>query len=385
MIDIIKKKDCCGCSACYEICPKKCIEFEVDEEGFLYPKINKNICINCGMCNKVCPLINDKYENKHECKAYVAYVNSDHIRLKSSSGGLFTVFSNYILKNKGIVIGAAFDEDFSVKHIAIENKDDLYKLQGSKYLQSRMENMYSITQSYLNEGRLVLFTGTACQVAGLKNFLRKDYNNLFTIDVLCHGVPSPKVWEKYLNEKYKEYKSKLYSIFFREKKFGWKNYALSLHFRNGNYLMKHDDDSFFKLFLSEICLRPSCYDCHYKEFPRPSDLTMGDAWGIENHMPEMDDDKGTSVLITNSEKGNKLLSIIMDQLIIKEAQLDVVLPLNADSRKSVKPHKKRELFFDELDNKSIVDLVALTNVSFLKKVLGKIKSILKKIIKVFFK
>lgn len=384
MIKIHNKENCCGCTACKEVCPKDCITMDTDVEGFAYPVVDMNRCINCNLCNKVCPIIN-KDKNRNSITAYAAYVDNDGIRLKSSSGGLFTIFADYILDIGGVVAGAAFNDEFLVEHIVIKSKEELSKLQGSKYLQSNMNHCYSKVKKYLDNDTKVLFTGTACQIAGLKKYLRKEYNILYTIDVLCHGVPSPKVWKKYLNEKEFEYHSKLQQIFFRQKDFGWKRYALSLKYKDKAYLMDHHNDTFMKLFLNEICLRPSCHDCRFKDFPRSSDLTIGDAWGIQNIMPEMDDDKGTSVLVANSPKGDALLTQVIDKLVIKQTQLDIILPITADSRKSVKPHGKRTQFFNDLDKKSTDELVKLTNTPLSKKVFKKFKYYVKRFLRLFVK
>ncbi|NLC96007.1 MAG: 4Fe-4S binding protein [Erysipelotrichaceae bacterium] len=380
MIEILNKKDCCGCTACEQVCPTNCISMLFDDEGFLYPSVNTEMCISCNLCVKVCPILNKKKSKKTDVEAYAAYTDNDEIRLKSSSGGLFTIFANQIFNQGGMVAGAAFDNEFMVEHIVIESNEELNKLQGSKYLQSNMKNSLKEVKTYLDQNTKVLFTGTACQIEGLKRYLRKEYSNLYTIDVLCHGVPSPKVWKKYLSEKELEYGSKLQQTFFRKKDFGWKRFALSLKYKDKAYLKNHHDDPFMKLFLNEICLRPSCHDCKFKDFPRESDLTIGDAWGIENHMSDMDDDKGTSVLITNSKKGNELLSSVRKKLVIKEAELDVILPATADSRKSVIPHKNRELFFKELDQKNINQLCKYIEKPIYQKVYQKVRRKIERII-----
>lgn len=190
----------------------------------------------------------------------------------------------------GVVFGAAFDDDFLVHHIAIESIEDLKLLQGSKYLQSKIQNKYKEAQDFLNKGRKVLFSGTACQIAGLKSFLRKEYDNLFAIDVLCHGVPSQKAWQKYLEDKEKKYDSSLNKIEFRNKATGWKEYSVKIAFSNSKtYTEIFPVDDYMKLFLCNICLRPSCYDCKFKSLNRPSDITLGDCWGVESYMPDMDD------------------------------------------------------------------------------------------------
>lgn len=216
MISVIEKNNCCGCSACEQKCPKKCITMMEDEEGFFYPHVNKVKCIECGLCEKVCPVINVG-ENEQKITAYAAYVNDKNVRMKSSSGGMFTLFAQKILNENGVVFGAAFDQNFMVHHIYIESEENLSKQQGSKYLQSRIENTYRETEQYLNSGRKVLFTGTACQIAGLKQFLMKEYDNLYTVDVLCHGVPSSKLWKHYLEYQEECYGSSVKQAFLGRK------------------------------------------------------------------------------------------------------------------------------------------------------------------------
>lgn len=293
MIQINDKKDCCGCGACMLSCPSECISLKEDKEGFLYPHVNAELCINCGACERSCPVLNCELSEGVLPDAYVAYADDDVLRENSSSGGMFSLFAENILNSGGVVFGAAFDSDFTVHHIVVESVDELSKLRGSKYLQSRTENAFKEAEDYLKSGRKVLYTGTACQIAGLKRYLKRDYTNLYTVDVLCHGVPSPKVWKKYLEEQEKTHGAAVRRTFFRNKKYGWKTYAVSLDFSNETvYERIFKEDSFMKLFLGNICLRPSCHDCKFKGLSRPSDITIGDCWGIEKIMSDMDDDKG---------------------------------------------------------------------------------------------
>ncbi len=350
MIEIKDKKDCCGCSACVSKCPAKCIELKEDEEGFLYPEVNKVLCMDCSLCEKVCPTISGEFENdRRPLASYIAYAEDLSVRLESSSGGLFSLFAENIIVNGGIVFGAAFDSDWTVRHTAVDLKNELNRLRGSKYMQSRIENTYKEAEKFLKSGRKVLFSGTACQVAGLKTYLGKDYENLYTIDVLCHGVPSQRVWKLYLEEQEKRNDSHVKMVSFRWKNTGWKNYSLKLDFMNEtSYSCVYNKDSYMRLFLSDICLRPSCYRCHFKGLCRPSDVTLGDCWGIENHSPEMDDDKGVSVILIHTEKGKTMREAIYDLCRWKSEAVDVILPKTADSRKSVKEPIYRGAFFRTL-------------------------------------
>lgn len=374
MILLTDKKNCCGCSACVQKCPKQCIKMKEDEEGFFYPEIDKLKCIDCSMCEKVCPVINVK-RTEQEVVAYVAYANDDDVRMKSSSGGLFTLFAKKILSEHGVIFGAAFDNELMVHHVSVETLEELNRLQGSKYLQSSIENTYQEAEQFLKAGRKVLFTGTACQIAGLKQFLRKKYNLLYTVDVLCHGVPSPKVWKRYLEHSEKYHGGAVTQVFFREKKFGWKAYSMKLKFSNSKvYERIFKKDLFMRLFLSNMCLRPSCHDCKYKSLDRPSDITIGDSWGIEHYMPDMDDDKGTSVVLVHSQQGEQLFDLCKSEMMFKSAEIDKILPPTADSRKSVAMHSRRARFFRKLNaGSSIPELSKMLKPSLLKRVLRKMK------------
>lgn len=383
MIKITDKSKCCGCNACKEICPKKCIEMKSDSEGFLYPVVNKEKCTNCKLCERVCPIKNAKEKSDDLVNCYVAYVDDDKTRLKSSSGGLFSEIAQEILKRNGVIFGAAFDDEFNVNHTCIQDKKDLYKLMGSKYTQSIIGDTYAKVKEILNSNRYVLYSGTACQIEGLKSYLRKDYEKLYTIDVLCHGVPSPRVWKLYLDYQKETYVSDIEEISFRLKEPGWKNYSIKMLFKNSKkFQQRAFKNDYMNLFLSNICLRPSCHDCKFKRLNRSSDITIGDAWGVQSFLPEMDDDKGTSVVLIHSEKGKELFEIIKNHLKYKQCKVDQALPPTADSRKSVKIHKKRNKFFCKLNKgTSIETLAKMIRPTISKRLKGKAKRIARKILK----
>lgn len=372
---MLKKKECCGCTACEHVCPVNCISMVEDEEGFLYPVIREEKCMHCHKCENVCPV---RYPEKgnNGTTAYVGYYTDADIRRNSSSGGIFTAVAEWILEQGGVVFGAAYDENFEVHHVAVEKKEELEQLRGSKYVQSRLENAYPKVRKYLEAQRKVLFTGTACQIAGLKKYLGKDYGELYTADVLCHGVPSPKIWRMYLENHRCRQQSSVKTINLRDKKDGWKNYAVKIEFSNQNlYELPHGNDPFFRMFLTDIALRPSCYACRFKEMPRISDLTMGDCWGVENSMPDMDDDQGTSVILVHSAKGDRLLLEIEKNLIIKEATLDDVLSPTADSRKSVREHPNKMRFWKAVTaGQNFEELDQYVRKSFIQKVVGYIQN-----------
>lgn len=353
-----------------------------DSEGFLYPQVDEAACVNCGLCEKVCPILTKMKAPTGAVSAYGAYTSDDKIRKGSSSGGVFTVLAQAVLDRGGMIAGAAFDEDFSVRHVLVETEEELNRLRGSKYVQSRMEDTYPRIREELKRGRVVLFTGVACQVAGLKAFLGRDYDNLYTVDVLCHGVPSPKVWQHYCREQEATYGQKMTNVFFRDKRNGWRKYSLSMQFGSaGEYSRPAAVDDYLQVFLGDICLRPSCHSCRFKEFPRLSDLTIGDAWGIEKHMPDLDDDRGTSVVLTNSPKGQSLWDAVVGDLVFRPGELDILLPRDADSRRSVKPHPNRSRFFAALDRgKTMAQLCKLARKSPVRRLLSYGKRTLKRIL-----
>ena len=385
MIEIKDKKNCCGCYACYSICPVNAIKMEKDEKGFEYPIVDKGKCTNCGLCEKVCPIINNKKSNKTEkdIKAY-ACINKDlQVRMKSSSGGIFTLIAEHILDLKGVVFGATFNENFEVVHSYIENKKDIYKFQGSKYVQSRIGESYKKAKEFLENDKYVLFTGTPCQIEGLYQYLRRDYKKLYTQDLICHGVPSPKVWNKYLEEKNEKYKGRPESISFREKeKSGWQNYGMMIKYPNDTYLVNHSEDTYMKAFLGDVCLRDSCYDCKFKKKIRKSDITLADFWGIGNVDKDLNDNKGISLVIVNSKKGQELFEKINKKLIYKIVDFEEAIKYNPNMTKSTKIQSKREKFFNDLNNNKLDSLVKkYTKKSMLKKITGKIKRIAKRIIR----
>lgn len=383
MIRLTKKANCCGCGACAQSCPKNCISMEPDSEGFLYPKVDETQCVNCGLCEKVCPILFKQKPDSIKVEAYAAYTSNSELREKSSSGGIFSLLAQEILNRGGTVAGAAFDADFSVRHILVETDAELDRLRGSKYVQSRMEDTYVQIRDLLKQGRPVLFTGVACQIAGLKAFLGREYENLYTVDVLCHGVPSPKVWAHYRREQAQIHGTTLEEVSFRDKRKGWRHYSMALNFAEGvEYCRPGAEDTYLRVFLRDLCLRPSCHSCRFKDFPRLSDLTIGDAWGIERHMPDLDDDHGTSVVLVNSEKGMGLWNAVADNAVSRQGELDILLPKSADSRKSVKPHPNRSRFFAALNRgDSMEQLCKLTRKSPYRRLLSYGKRTVKRLLR----
>lgn len=324
MIDIIGNK-CTGCYACVNKCPKGCISMMENEEGFWFPQINADLCVKCGMCEKACPVLNPIPIEKTEADIKVyAVVNKDEaIRAKSASGGAFSAIASYVLANNGVVFGASFDKDFEIVHTYVDCEEDMYKLRGSKYVQSRIGDTYKQAKEFLEQGRMVLFSGTACQTSGLIGYLGKDYDNLITQDLVCHGVPSPMVWRKYIKFREKLARSKVKSIFFRDKTYGWHNWHMAFDFEDGTeYKQSQRSDMMIKAFLHGKCSRECCYDCQFKQKCRLADFTLADLWGVEGMAAEMDDDKGLSACFVNSPKATAVFDCIKDNLRYKEVDLE---------------------------------------------------------------
>lgn len=367
----LEKEECCGCSACENICPIKAITMKTDKEGFWYPIIDEKECIKCNLCEKACPIYNLN-KNTSIKKAYAAYNKNDEVRLNSSSGGIFTILAEQVLGNKGIVFGAGFNKEFDVIHFSVDNKDDLYKLRGSKYVQSDINVTYKEVKMYLNDNKIVLFSGTPCQISGLRSFLMKKYDNLICIDVICHGVPSPKVWSSYRQSIVKE--KELISMTFRDKSYGWKKAILKYTFKDGSYYKeKYNESKYIKGFIENIYLRPSCYNCRFKSLERDSDFTLADFWGNENVVPEIDDEKGISLVIAHNNNARKLIESFKDRIYLEEVDIYKAIDFNICAIKSVKLKGNRRKFY-RYSNKLPIGQAILkaTRGSFFSRAYGKI-------------
>lgn len=350
MMSLADKSICTGCTACAESCPNHCIHMEQNRDGFMYPEtVSPEKCTDCGICKSVCPIMN-KPRKSADTKGYAAYCKDEDIRSISSSGGIFSALALDILKEGGAVFGASYDSRFKVMHICVDNEDDLAKLRGAKYAQSYLGSTYLSVKKLLNEGKKVIFSGSPCQVAGLKSFLRKDYENLICIDFVCHGVPSPKVWDKYVEYRANtDNKGKLpKSINLRSKKTGWSRYRYSTEFNYGDKLFSHINtgDIFMRLFIGAHIIRPACTACQFKGYDRESDITIGDFWGIWDIDPSMDDNKGTSVILTHGESGEKLLEKIEHRLVIKQVTLEQTSMQNPAMHHSAKMNSERDKYLE---------------------------------------
>ncbi len=389
MLELKDKAQCCGCAACAQVCPKHCITMQADDEGFLYPQINQEQCVHCGLCEASCPVLNVQPEAEGKPKAYAAYSKNEDQRQRSSSGGIFSLLAEQTLSTGGVVIGAEMTENCrSVRHVAIESQDELYRLQGSKYLQSQVGTTYAQAKQYLAEGRKVLFSGTPCQIEGLRTFLKKDYENLLCVDLICHGAPSPKLWEKYVDYREKCAGAQVQRTFFRYKKYGWKTYAVLFEFSNNTaYEQRFSQDLFMQMFLQNLCLRPSCYQCKFKKMHRVSDITLADFWGSQSVCPEMDDDKGLSAVMVHSEKGQKAIDALQNQAAWKQVNVEQVVAGNSSMVKSCEKPPKRDAFMQEMDGMTIQRLGEkyLKRPPMKARMIAKAKKIVPKNVKTFLK
>lgn len=346
------QRDCSGCSACFATCPMNAISMKENDEGFLYPEIDSEKCTNCGLCSKICPVVNPKYSNTSEPDCYAAMAN-DEIRKDSSSGGMFPMLAYTVLGNGGYVAGAVW-EGKRVVHIVSNKKEDVEKMRKSKYLQSSMENCYSDIKQLLEDDKEVLFTGTPCQVAGLKAYLRKDYEKLFTVEIICHGTPSPMVFEKYIDENLKD-DEKFVNTDFRDKVNGWNlSFITTTTTNTRKFSFSSQTDTFLKVFLKNLCLRQSCGDCKFNKIPRQADLTIGDFWRIKKFSKKLDDRKGTSVLLVNNQKGQLLFDNIKNKLkVVKKVPIKYAIKGNPNLVGSSKFHTESANFFKLIQKRTL--------------------------------
>lgn len=341
---ILKSKDqCSGCFSCYNICPMECISFKEDKEGFWYPKVDFQKCIQCHKCEEHCPSIKTSTVSGVR-KAYAVVNKDDRIRQESSSGGVFYALANYVILHGGVVYGAAFTEDYLVEHIRGQSKEELDRMRGAKYVQSRIGLKYREIKKNLDSGKMVYFSGTPCQVNGLMKFLGKSYENLICQDVICHGVPASKLWKHYLSQFKLEKDAK---VFFRNKDQGWEDYNFVID-QNKKYQQRASDNLYMRSFVRDLCLRPSCYKCGSKDENRTSDITLGDFWGIKNISKDMNDQKGTSLVIVNSEKGKKILELINNKIKIQSVELEKAVQYNPSYKISAKCPIERTKFMNEI-------------------------------------
>lgn len=353
------KKLCSGCGACSAICPLDCINMARNEQGFLYPQIDTSKCVGCRKCELACPVLHRR-SNNPIIASYAAHCKDESIRRESSSGGIFTLLATRIIQQGGIVFGACFDNTWTVIHGSSETVEDLQKFRGSKYVQSDLRNSFQLVRVLLDAGRMVLFSGTPCQIGGLLSFLEKRYDNLFCLDFICHGVPSPYVWKKYLQEQVQKYRSPIKDISFRDKTTGWTQFSMRINFKSGKaYSEPHSHDTYLKCFLSNLSLRQSCFHCVFKNVNARSDITLADFWGIQDIYPELDDDAGTSLVLVRTKKARFLFESIFDKIEASLVDFENALQYNSAAITSVQIPDNYQLFWDHLNSYSLIKNINL--------------------------
>ena len=356
MISILSKKNCCSCTACVSVCPKQCIEMRADGEGFNYPTVKADACINCGKCESVCPVIHNEicFINNFNIEGYIVRDKRHDVVAASTSGGFFTSLAEYVLKKGGVVYGAEFDDDFRVHHTRILDISGIGKFRGSKYVASDINGIFIDVKQDLITNKKVLFTGVPCQIAGLKSFLQKEYDNLITMDVICRGTPSPLFWKKHLEYQGNKYKSKIQFVRIRNKTSGYHSSTMLIEFVNGKKIYESARTNYYlKAFFADICSKPHCYNCAFKHEEHCSDFTVYDAWHAAQLADIKDDDKGWTNMMIQSQKGHEFFEKINNNFEYfkinykKAIELDGIMVKN-----SVPWNENRKHFFEKINEEN---------------------------------
>lgn len=363
MISIKNNIDCCGCNACGDVCAHGAITFKTDIEGFWYPVVDETKCVDCRLCERVCPElhIGELKKNDNNPPVTVAAINKNMaVRWDSTSGGAFSALAEVMYEQGGYVSGAVYDENFLVHNFVSDKPEDLSRLRSSKYLQSNAEGLYARIRELLRNGKKVLACGTPCQMAALRLFLHKDYDNLVIVDFICRGVNSPKVYRKYLDSLERKYGGKVVYVKAKNKELGWRNLTRKVVFDNGKvYYGVKMDDNFRRGYHTNVFCRPSCYTCQYKGFPRIADITIADYWGIEKINKNLDNNIGTSMILLNSKKGENFFGQVKDKIEWEYTTFESILPGNVALTKPIEPAKiDRRQFFEDLDKGTFDEVVS---------------------------
>ncbi len=376
MIELCDPRACTGCSACMNVCPEDCIQMKTDFEGFIQPEIDYKQCTSCGLCQKTCPELEPSLKNNNnDSKVYAAWNLDETVRMKSSSGGMFSVLADYVLDKKGVVFGAIFDREMKVRHIGIDSKDKLSLLRVSKYVQSEIGYIYREVKAVLEEGRLVLFTGTPCQIDGLKRFLNGKFSKqLITVDFVCHGVPSQKSFDSYF-EKLTKTHPEIEEFSFRNTH-GWHPPRSTAKFKGKTKILSRSNNVFFRLYLKGYLLRESCYQCQYATTSRIGDITLADFWGLGTEKPFIHDtSKGVNLLIINNSKGQQLIDEVRHNCFLEERTLhEASAYKNPQLTRPIKRLKIRDtilldwnaLSLEEIEEKYMYPLMPTIKVYFKK-------------------
>ncbi len=380
----IKNTQCTGCGACINICPVGAIKAVTDNCGFKHPIIDIEKCINCGQCKQTCPILKKLETNKStKPNVFACWSKDKNVRYKSTTGGMFTEFAKNIIIKGGYVAGAAYGDNNMVIHKIVSDFKGIEELRQSKYIQSDTLMIYQEVKKLLINGKLVAFAGAPCQVAGLYKFLKNDYDNLFTIEFICRGMNSPKAYRAWLDEIQKTEEKKVNRVWFKYKEDGWKKSpkCTRIDFEDNSYkIYKGDDNKFMYGYLnSNLYIRPSCAQCHFNGLPRQADITLADFWGITG---ELDDDKGTSLVLLNSSKGNEYFSEIKENIHFYERNLEEIYKGNICFTQSVKINKNSEKFLENLNNNNFSKLLKKYGKEpFHKRSVKKVKKIIKKLLR----
>ncbi|MFR2774231.1 MAG: Coenzyme F420 hydrogenase/dehydrogenase, beta subunit C-terminal domain [Anaerostipes sp.] len=353
-MEIIAENKCTGCSACYNVCPQNAIEMNANKRGFLYPVIIKEKCIECNLCKKVCPANGLTNNNVKELKVFAAWNKNEQIRMNSTSGGVFTALAQEIIRQDGLVVGAVYGNNMQIVHNMISTQQKIKELRQSKYVQSDLKDIFKVIKDSLVKGKTVMFCGTPCQSAGLQKYLQKEYDNLYICDFVCRGIISPLVYEKYLKELESEFHAKISKIQFKNKDWGWNNFSTKIIFANKKiYQKSRAEDLYMRGYLNyNLYMRECCYQCEFKKLPRISDITLGDFWGIGEKDKLLDENKGTSVVMVNSNKGKILFARIIEKLNIHEATVEDIIKGNACLLECPERGKYQNYFYTQLKKNS---------------------------------
>lgn len=351
MIHIEDKKECCGCWACYNACPKHCIGMKEDEEGFRYPVVDASLCIDCGLCEKVCPVIHaDKADTPHAQQGFLAQHKNEDIRKESTSGGAFTAIASWIIRQGGIVYGAGYRKGtFIVEHQGVETEKDLSVFRNSKYVQSNVMNTFKEALGHLKAGRWVCFSGTPCQIEGFRSFLRgREYEKLVCVDLVCHGIPSPRILTRYIEAQQALIGGEFTNVLFRDKHYGYHYSSFSIYNKEKgkDYHKGVDSNAYLRAFFNNLSDRPSCYDCRFKKRYRRSDLTLWDCFPIEKFTKQMDG-KGTTRVLVQSEKGEMIMNAIGSELRTVRVEPDKLVSDVREMFHSVPMNPQRGQFFKD--------------------------------------
>lgn len=377
VIQLASRDACTGCAACASVCPTNSITMREDKEGFLQPHIDADTCINCHKCEKTCPIVSPLIiPTNFDTQAYAAINKDEAVRMRSSSGGMFHALAKWTIEQGGVVFGARFNEQWEVVHDYTETLEGIEPFMRSKYVQSRIGDTFKQAKQFLEQGRWVLYSGTPCQIGGLKSYLHKDYDKLLTVDIVCHGVPSPKVWRMYLKHIAAD---RIVEVNMRDKVKGWLDYQQYLRTTSIELRETNSENVFMNGFLQNIYLRRSCYACDFKTIHRVSDISIADFWGVEDKMPEMFDNKGTSLIFLHTQKGRNVFETITKGIITKLQKIEICIERNPMMISCPSISTRRRYFFVvfnalglSITNKLLID----TNAFFyMKKIVRRLRKL----------